>query len=386
MIPMKICLQSDQYSDIISGIGTRTRIMADELSAAGHDVVLICSEKKAPKGIGFEYEYVPSCRFDPNHAKWFSFAINTSRMIGKIYEKHRFDVFHSLDAREGSLAARKLAVPTIGNMNDYYFASAPWNPAHFMKEYKADWLRRYLNHNFGKIYERLTLNSYDRIVVESDVTKEYMTGAYGIPQEKIEKIHEAVSCLPDRRNAVRVKRSGDYVVLMVGTGLQRKGIFYLIRAAPRVLEKFPNARFVVVGRAQERIKEEARKLGVLGNFEFRGKVDFSCVPRCYRQADVFILPSLIEGFGITVLEAFSYGVPCIGSRVGGMKESIIDGWNGLHVEPGNSAQIAEAIIRLISDPVLRERLSRNAYGDARKRFGKELMIKKTLKLYEKMAR
>jgi glycosyltransferase involved in cell wall biosynthesis len=380
---MKICLQSDQYSMTLSGIGVHTKNLVDGLLDEGHEVVLICNEKGRPeKRKGFTYEYVPSWSWDPNHARWFSFAINTSKRIRDIHRRHGFEIFHSLDAREGSLAAKKLDIPTLGSINDYYFAIAEKNPLAFYREYKADWLRRYLNYNFIHFYEKWTLNNLDMIIANSNVTLAEIRRCYKIDSRKMIMLHKAISYFPKKRNRAVSREKGDYRILTVGSGLQRKGIFYLIRAAPRVLEKFPESRFIIVGKKHKRIVQECEKYGVLDAFDFRGILRPEETRKHYRESDIFILPSIIEGFGVSIVEAMSFGLPCIGSDVGGIKD-ILNGVNGIRVRPRDEKAIGSAIIELLGDPKKRERVSRAAFADSKKYNAKD-QVKNTLKVYKKL--
>ena len=378
---MRICLQSDQFSTILSGIGLHTTILVDELIKRGHEVILICNEKKRPKRNDFSYEYIPCWKFDPSHAKWFSFAIETSRRINDLYRKYKFDIFHSLDARQGALACKKLSISTIVNINDYYFAVSTLNPFYFTKEYKADWMKRYFYYNFTKVFEKHTLNNFDVLIANSDVTKNKNIEAYKIPEEKIYKIHKGIPKTSKKRNKIAVKNSS-YKVLMVGTNLQRKGIFYLIKASPKIIDKFPDIEFIIVGDCKEGIRKECRKIGVEKNFKFYGILKPEEVHSLYREADIFILPSLIEGLGISVLEAMSYGIPVITSDVGGLSEIIRNNKNGLLIPAQDSEEIEYAINKLLEDNILRENLSKKAFEDVKK-FNTKILLKKTIDIYEK---
>lgn len=103
----------------------------------------------------------------------------------------------------------------------------------------------------------------------------------------------------------------------------------------------------------------------------------------YKEADIFILPSTIEGFGMVFLEAMNYGLPVIGSNVGGIPEIIDDGKNGFLVDPENPKEIAEKIRIIFEDEALRNKISENAYkrvGD----FPLSKMVDETIKVYKNL--
>jgi glycosyltransferase involved in cell wall biosynthesis len=382
---MKICLLSDQYARIVSGIGLHTTNIVKSLSDMGHDVTLVCNEKqiKGSNYKGFRYVYMPPHRLDVTHGGWFSLFLNSPSVIRKLHEKYGFDIFHSLDARQGGLVARNLPLPSVGNVNDYYFAISTLNPAEFYREYRADWIKRYLYYNFTRFFEKMTLHNFDVLIANSEATRQALLEEYGLPPEKVVKIHKALYSFPEKKNEIKEKKNGDYAILMVGTNLQRKGVFYMIDASKEILSEFPNCHFHVVGRCNDAILDAAKKAGVLSSFHFHGVLPREEVSKLYRQADMFILPSIIEGFGVALLEAMSYGIPSIGSASGGMQEIIKDGSSGIIVKSGSGNEISRSVLRLLRSRTLRERLSKNAFSDARK-FDFASHTKKVVAIYESL--
>ncbi len=147
------------------------------------------------------------------------------------------------------------------------------------------------------------------------------------------------------------------VILTVGRLTPRKGIDTVIRALPSVIERVPNAVYMVVGEGEDRtrLEELAHERGVSDHVLFEGTVPFSQLPSTYNLCDVFVTPSRsappsVEGFGIVFLEANACGKPVIGARSGGIPDAIVDGETGLLVEPDDEPALAEALISLLSDP------------------------------------
>jgi glycosyltransferase involved in cell wall biosynthesis len=121
----------------------------------------------------------------------------------------------------------------------------------------------------------------------------------------------------------------------------------------------PDVTLAVAGDGPDRaaLEARARELGVDGRVSFLGSVPREQVLRLFRAADASVLPSAWENFPHTVVEALAVGCPVIATEVGGVPEVVRDGENGLLVEPGDPAAMADAIVRYFSDDELRARLS-----------------------------
>ncbi len=156
----------------------------------------------------------------------------------------------------------------------------------------------------------------------------------------------------------------DRVLLFVGRFDPNKGLAGLLRATQLLARRW-NVQLVVIGGVRpdspdkaeaQRIKELARDLGLEDRIRFLGAVDHARLGRYYSAADVTVVPSYYESFGLVALEAMACGSPVVASRTGGLACTIQDGENGILVEPGNVRRLAAAIARILSDPALKERL------------------------------
>jgi glycosyltransferase involved in cell wall biosynthesis len=128
-----------------------------------------------------------------------------------------------------------------------------------------------------------------------------------------------------------------------------------------VHKEMPDARLIIVGDGEERgyLEELADSFGIRVCVDFVGKVPHKRIPDYMRQADVFVLSSLSEGFPVTVLEAMAYGLPIVATRVGGLPDIIEDGVNGYLVELRNVEEITNKIAMLLNSP----ELCRNIYNN-----------------------
>jgi phosphatidylinositol alpha-1,6-mannosyltransferase len=145
----------------------------------------------------------------------------------------------------------------------------------------------------------------------------------------------------------------------------RKGHDMVIRVLPRVLQKVPNVTFLIAGDGPYRgqLEQVAAAVGVQDRVIFANKISDQDLPDVYALSDVFVMPSRaqlekcdVEGFGLVFLEANACGKPVIGGRSGGIPDAIVDGETGLLVNPHDLEDIASALIRLLSDHELADRL------------------------------
>jgi glycosyltransferase involved in cell wall biosynthesis len=173
------------------------------------------------------------------------------------------------------------------------------------------------------------------------------------------------------------------LVLFVGGNMQRKGLEALIQAAAKIVKTRPDTKFCVVGADPNlpKMKALCSRLQVSGYFEFTGWMPNEELQKLYRRANVFVMPSLAEAFGVVFLEAMACGIPVIGARVGGIPELIKHGENGLLVKPDNPDELAGALLEILGDQGLSERLGENGRVTAQQ-FGIEQMITCTRHVYE----
>ena len=148
------------------------------------------------------------------------------------------------------------------------------------------------------------------------------------------------------------------IVARMTKGEGMKGHDKLIAAMPAVAARVPDARLIIVGTGNnvDHYRALAADAGVADRVVFTGFVDDALLPDMYRRCAVFAMPSRQEGFGLVYLEAMRAGVPCVASNCDGAQEVVLDGETGFLVDPDDTAALAAALIRLLSDESLRTRL------------------------------
>jgi len=173
------------------------------------------------------------------------------------------------------------------------------------------------------------------------------------------------------------------VVLFVGSLLPVKGVEYFLRSIPIILSTISNVVFVIVGEGFQKdfLKDLSRKLGISKSVIFAGQVQRSKIPYFFAASDVFVMPSLSEGFNNAVIEAMASGKPVVGTSVGGTRDQIEDGLNGYLVEPANPRDLADRVSLLLNDPKKRKVMGRGGRKIAQSEFCIRLKATRTMELY-----
>ena len=147
-----------------------------------------------------------------------------------------------------------------------------------------------------------------------------------------------------------------------------KGLEYLIKAFARVVQERKGVvKLYILGKGPEEwaLKRMAMNLGVDDDVIFISKsIPNTEMPRVYTECDIYVQPSVIEPFGIAVLEAMACGKPVIGTRIGGMLDTIVDGKTGFLVPPADASALSKAILKLVEDRTLLKEMGENAREEA----------------------
>lgn len=197
-------------------------------------------------------------------------------------------------------------------------------------------------------------------------------------------------------NVQRIEKNLDKPVkdvLFAGRLIERKGVEYLLRAAPAVLEQAP-AHFHIVGTGdiQPELERLADELGIAKHVTFHGFVSNEELGRQYREADVFVLPAIVddrgdtEGLGVVLVEAISHLTPVVASEVGGIIDVIKHEETGLLVEERNPQALAAAIVRVLTDRPLRSRIVEQGLAHAEDYLSWQRITDRLMRVYRDAAR
>jgi D-inositol-3-phosphate glycosyltransferase len=216
----------------------------------------------------------------------------------------------------------------------------------------------------------------DRVISLSESEREHLVRLYGVDGDRVAVIPGGVDleiCRPLDREQCRKELglSPDArVVLYVGRMDPLKGIDTLVQALSLIPEGVGLQCLVVGGNTQDDgqiagLISLAEGLGVAGRMKFFGPVEHERVPLFYSAADVCVVPSRYESFGLVALESLACGTPVVASEVGGLPSIVRHMENGLLVSQPDPASFAAAMMLLLGDGVLRQRLASGAVASAR---------------------
>lgn len=294
-----------------------------------------------------------------------NFRILTSNIAFGMFRKpakHDVDIVHThFDIPPGPLAglrhAKKKNVPLVVT-------------------YHGDWVESY-----GGLIRRLGVafhNKYlvDKVLSHADViispSKYYINGSRFLRKyrDKIVVIPNGINLedfdIPYSKEECRKKLDlsiNKKILLFFGYLSPYKGPDVLVKAMPRILKDVSGVELVFVGKGvmRNKLKALSKKLGIEKNVIFAGFVEDDLKPFYYKAADVFCLPSMMstESFGIVNLEAMACGVPIVASKIGGIPDVVEDEKNGLLVQPKDSGGLADAIIYLLENRDVREKMGKN---------------------------
>lgn len=230
-----------------------------------------------------------------------------------------------------------------------------------------------------------------RVIANSSAVRDWLLNL-GIAEDHIQIIPNGIHVpnkvtqpqeFPIRREFGINPRSP--LVAVVCRLIAGKGVEYFLRAAAGVADRFPQARFLVVGgsdfdlKYRQTLEELAATLDVNGRVIFTG--ERHDVTALLREIDLFVLPSLSEGSSNALLEAMAAGIPVVATNVGGNPEIVQDGRTGVLVPARDPVALSQAIIRVLECPELARQLGRAGYERAAKHFSIESAVRCTEDLY-----
>ncbi|HET9411659.1 MAG TPA: glycosyltransferase family 4 protein [Candidatus Saccharimonadales bacterium] len=215
--------------------------------------------------------------------------------------------------------------------------------------------------------EQSALHMADAVIAVSELTKATLVREYGLPADKIKVVHNGIDlsdiATPDPHNSYRylqtMKGLGYKVVVSLGRLSLQKGIPHLLRAAAKALQKDQKLLFLIVGDGEMRdqIIQQAAELGISQHVIFTGFLRGKQWRDSYAIGDMFVMPSVSEPFGLTALEAASYGNAVLLSKQSGVSEVL---HNTMQFDFWDTDRLADQLVALAAHPSLHSVLTANA--------------------------
>lgn len=274
-----------------------------------------------------EYVTLRGKRFGIYGSGLFDEVLRYGTLASKVAQEEEFDVIHAhdwLSFPAGIEAKRVSGKPLVVHIHATEFDRSGGEHAD-PRVYDVEWMG---------------MHEADRIVAVSEFTKNIIVQKYYINPDKIQVVHNGIdeedfiAEIDAPRYIELMKGEGKKVVLFVGRITLQKGPDYFVDAAKKVITHYPHSLFVVVGSGdmESRMIEQVASAGLSQHFVFTGFLRGEELASVYQSADVFVMPSVSEPFGITPLEAIGYGVPVIISKQTGVSEVLehaltVDFWD-----------------------------------------------------------
>jgi glycosyltransferase involved in cell wall biosynthesis len=281
--------------------------------------------------------------YGPNlHAE----VVRYAEEAGRIASREEFDVIHAHDwmtFMAGIRAKRATGKPLVLHVHATEFDRTGGG-----------------ENGFVTATERAGAAAADRVVAVSAYTADVLASRYGVPRERLRVVHNAID--PREPAARFTVAEDDPLVLFAGRITWQKGPDYFVDAAERVAAEMPRVKFAVAG-SGDRMRAMMQRVAARGlesRFLFTGFLPPEDLDRLYARADVYVLPSVSEPFGLTALEALQHGTPVIVSRSAGVSEVVR---NVLRVRFGDVEDLASKILSVLLFPPLRDALSTRGRAD-----------------------
>ena len=362
--------------------------LAKTLAEFGHETTVITSTAKAPReyqgqkrvsDAPFQLKYTPTLL-----NRVFSFAENPLTPFVWRDLDDSYDIIHlqedfPLICQLAFCYAGRHSISTVMSSERYYY------PAGLIKKSALSILDRTVHKRMWRKLNAITTHT-------SEARRFFC--ARGVNEERIKVISDGVDSKLfkyQQGNFLQNHFGIDQgtVILCVARLHPYKGLARLIQAMGIVSAECPESYLVIMGRG----KEKEHLAALVKSLNLQKKVFFlepevpnKEMPKVYSSADIYVQPSIIEPFGIAVLEAMACSRAIIGSQTGGMKDTIEDGKTGLLVPPGNVHELAQALIALIRDKGRRQEMGQNARKRVESLFDWQVITRQYLELYEQLVK
>ena len=368
MNPLRVVLLTD--ADVFAGTERHMLDLARGLSALGVAVTLACPSPAALEDAA-RREHLPTLTI----AKRGLVDWDAAQILARRLKSGETDIVHAHNGRTALAAALAVLLAGRGRcvMTQHFLT-----PNHATQRGPKAALSGAAHH--------WVVGQMSRILAISEAVREAMLARQEAPDSKITVVPNGITA-PDPGNAAETRQSlgidADTPLLVCAARLEReKDVASLMSAVKIVRERVPGVRCLVAGEGAERsaLDAQVQALGLEDSVTLLGfRAD---APALMAAADVFVLPSLAEPFGLVLLEAMALGLPVVATRAGGPLEIIVDGKTGFLVPPSSPNALADALQTLLANPALARRMGESGQARFQALFTVSKMAQATLAAYQ----
>ena len=360
---MRALILSWEYPPLIEGgLARHVRKLAENLVAGGAEVhVLARGLEESPAEEELEGVMVHRVR-EPRRPRDLSeFVTWIERMnadmlaVGvEVGDSHAFDVVHGHDwlvASAGDHLAKRFRCPLVVTIHATEYGR------------HQGWVDKHPQSYIHGV-ERWMANRAERLITCSAYMREHVADIFGLDESRIQVIPNGIDpseLTPvDDLDTLRSKfaEPDERLVLLVGRLVYEKGFQLALEELPGLIERLGNVRFIVAGSgtAEQELRDQAASLGLDEHGTFLGWIGDDVLHSLYRIADLTVVPSIYEPFGLVALEAMASGCPCLVADTGGLREVVPNEDVGLRFRSRDPSSLATMAERLLTDEELRDRL------------------------------
>jgi glycogen(starch) synthase len=360
---MRALILSWEYPPLIEGgLARHVRKLAENLAAQGVDVhVLARGREEDPPEDEREGVLIHRVR-EPERPRdlsefvaWIEHMNSDMLAAGvEVGDRYDFDVVHGHDwlvASAGHHLANRFRAPFAVTIHATEYGR------------HQGWVDKHPQSYIHGV-ERWMANRAERVITCSAYMREHVADIYGLEESRVHVIPNGIDpseLIPvDDLETLRSRFAArdEKLVLLVGRLVYEKGFQLALEALPGLIERIGRVRFIVAGSgtAEQELREQATRLGLDDHGTFLGWIGDDVLHSLYRIADLTVVPSIYEPFGLVALEAMASGCPCLVADTGGLREVVPNEDVGLRFRSRDPASLATMAERLLTDRELRDRL------------------------------
>ncbi len=394
----RLCVLIESYYPVVGGMETGARSLAASLASRGIRLFFVTRRIERNLKKKAEVDGITVYRVPPSggnsRLRW---VMILTCIFALARQRNNYDIIFVPGFRVLGISAviiskifRKkciLRAESNGEMSGEFFTGG-------LKQFNLTRSNFFIS-SLISIRNKLLARADAFVSMSSELTSEFIS--CGVPRESVYLIPQGVDVDEfhpvsskerfDLRGKLRLPKN-DKLVVFTGRLVSYKGIPLLLKVWDTICQNHGAVKLVIVGtggtdmfNCENELKQFVESRGLQENVIFTGAVDN--VNEYLQSCDIFVFPTSNEAFGISLIEAMACGLAVISTTIGGIKDIIIDGKNGLAIEPENQVQLQSAMEKLMNDPVLCETIGKNAVQTVCEKYTTDITALKYIDLLNK---